>query len=126
MQLFRLIEPYFSHGDARGSITGILQEGEWREVNLIQSEAGAVRGKHYHQYTQECFIILEGEIRVELSLRGDSEVQHEVLNASKGDVFIVPPGIEHTFHIVETARWINLLSIPLDPDAPDLHRYSDG
>jgi len=124
--LARTVPRYFQHGDARGSITGLLNTGIWREVNLISSDAGVTRGGHFHKHTEECFIILSGQIRVVLSKRDDSgEWRREEHLFSAGDVFIVPPWVMHTFIVLEKAQWINLLSVPVDQSKPDFHKYPD-
>ena len=125
MQLHRSIAPYFSHKDARGSICGLLAEGAWREVNLITSEAGTTRGRHFQRDTEECYVILMGKIQVSLRLPTHSGDQIDSVIVSAGDVFAVPPLVEHTFHVLENAQWINLLSKPMDSVQPDFHRYPE-
>lgn len=122
--LYRTLPPYFSHSDSRGSITGLLNQGEWREVNLIASSAGVTRGRHYHAYTTECFIVLSGRIRVQFrrpAKNGNHTVEEREFGA--GEVFLVPPLVEHTFDVLTEATWINLLSSAMDPENPDFHRY---
>ena len=48
-------------------MTGLLDFGQWQEANLIRSDAGAVRGNHYHKYTTEAFVLLEGQIQLPFS-----------------------------------------------------------
>jgi mannose-6-phosphate isomerase-like protein (cupin superfamily) len=123
-ELYRWIDRYFSHSDGRGSIEGILNVGIWREVNLIKSGAGIVRGGHYHEQSEECFFILKGKIKVELRLPQEGmETLTEILNVKSGDVFIVPAMVEHTFNILEDAEWINMMSVPVDQSSPDFHKY---
>jgi dTDP-4-dehydrorhamnose 3,5-epimerase-like enzyme len=115
-----MIEPYFRFQDERGGITGLLQGVELREVNLVRSQAGTVRGGHYHQRTREYFCILSGAIEVTLAgLQGEGK---EVFTAGPGQVFLVEPGAVHTFRVLEDSTWINLLDQPMDPKAPDIHR----
>jgi len=124
MELYRRIEQYFEHSDARGTIKGLINTGIWGEVNLINSDAGAVRGRHYHKSTEECFVILAGKILVKFRkpVDGMPDLSAEIICQS-GDVFIVNPLVEHTFEILEGAQWINLLSIAMDPDNPDFFQY---
>jgi mannose-6-phosphate isomerase-like protein (cupin superfamily) len=125
MELYRRIEQYFEHIDPRGSIQGLINSGSWREINLISSDAGAVRGRHYHKLTEECFIILSGRILVKFRkpLPGKSDLYAEMIFYA-GDVFTVNPLVEHTFEILEKAQWINLLSIPMDSEHSDFYKYS--
>lgn len=126
--LFSLIPRFFEHADARGSIAGLINVGNWREVNLICSDVGAVRGGHYHKSTLECFMILSGRIHVVFRRPVDDDIRSGAWEQAShdfvaGDVFIVEPLVEHTFYIQEAARWMNMLSEPLDPQQPDFYRY---
>ena len=124
MELYKRIEQYFEHSDFRGSIKGLVNSGAWREVNLINSDAGAVRGRHYHKLTEECFVILAGKILVKFRrpVAGRPDLCDEII-VKKGDVFIVNPLVEHTFEILEKAQWINLLSIAVDSEHSDFYKY---
>lgn len=124
--LFRILPPYFDHADARGSITGLINIGNWEEVNLIVSDAGMVRGSHYHRSTLECFLILSGKIDVQFRKPYSDGTWEELSQVFvTGDVFIVEPLVEHTFYIQEPSQWINLLSQRMDPQKPDFHKYEN-
>jgi dTDP-4-dehydrorhamnose 3,5-epimerase-like enzyme len=125
MELYRRIEKYFQHTDPRGSIVGLLNTGTWHEVNLITSDAGVIRGGHYHKLTEECFLILTGSILVKFRrpVEHGQDVREDVLFHA-GDVFVVNPFVEHTFEVLEKATWINLLSIPMDTKNPDFYKYT--
>lgn len=127
MELYRRLGRYFTHSDGRGSIDGLINTGRWGEVNLIRSDAGVIRGRHYHKNAEECFVILSGKIKVDLRfpVLGKADLR-ETLSVQTGDVFIVPPRVEHTFYILEAAVWINLMSIPMDPKSPDFHKYTES
>jgi len=121
--MIKFIKHYFEHTDERGYLKGLLNEGKWEEINLIFSNSGAVRGKHYHEKTYEVFIILEGEIQVLLQ-KVDNEklVGDEVKTLVKeGDVFLIEPFTQHTFFVLKDSKWINVLSRKINPDNPDIH-----
>ena len=124
MELYRRFEHYFEHSDLRGSIKGLINSGTWCEVNLINSDAGAVRGGHYHKVTEECFIIISGRILVKFRkpVGGSPDITTEMI-FKVGDVFIVNPLVEHTFEILEKAQWINLLSVSMDSEHSDFYKY---
>ena len=84
--MYKKLAPYFTHDDGRGQIVGVVNEGEWREVNSISSEAGSVRGNHYHESTIELFLILSGKIEVTVQ-----RVEDRVLTRA-AKTFIVGPG----------------------------------
>jgi quercetin dioxygenase-like cupin family protein len=122
--MIRLINNYFRHIDDRGSLIGLINEGTWEEINLITSKKDIVRGNHYHNYTLELFIILEGEIEVTVqSIEFDSMEKHLVRS---GDVFIIEPMINHIFSVKKDSKWINALSRKIEQANPDIHRIKIG
>ena len=126
--MITLLERYFESGDERGRIEGLVACGEWRELNLITSRAGTVRGDHYHRSTRELFVILDGEIRVVTQAVRDATLVGPPSErvVGPGDVFIVEPEVNHVFHVTRDARWINALSERMAPGAPDILRVPRG
>lgn len=60
------------------------------EMNDYQFKLVRVEGEfvwHDHPETDETFIVLEGELRIDFK---DGEV-----NLSKGEMFVIPKGVEH-------------------------------
>ena len=115
------LSPYFTRLDERGGFLGITQE-PWAEVNFIETRANQVRGNHYHKETRELFFIVSGEIEVAIDDLNSGE--HAEFSFSKGDIFIIEPYEVHTFRTVTDAQWINMLSIPMDPENPDFHQIA--
>jgi quercetin dioxygenase-like cupin family protein len=115
MEMIKTLKPYFNFKDERGLILGLVQEHSWKEVNLVTSKKGTRRGDHYHKLCRECFIILEGKIRVHLqSVRFPDKVMTVIM--LPGDVFIVEPDTNHTFEILENSKWLNMLDTVLKDD----------
>ncbi len=126
--MIKFVNHYFEHDDPRGSIIGIINQGNWKEVNLITSLKDCIRGNHYHKKTTELFFILEGEIEVI-----SQYVVHDTFSGDpahfivrSGDVFFVEPYYNHTFIVREDSKWINLLSEPMDTSSPDIHRVTNS
>jgi dTDP-4-dehydrorhamnose 3,5-epimerase-like enzyme len=122
--MLRFVNRYFEHTDERGSIQGLINRGNWQELNLITSEAGVVRGNHYHKNTQELFIILEGdiEVRTQAVSEGNLVGDKSVYQVKVGDVFWVDPMTNHIFVPQTCSKWLNALSKPVDKDHPDFYR----
>ena len=118
------INSYFNHQDEKGSIVGLVNFGQWEELNIIESLKDAVRGGHYHLKTSELFIILEG--RIEVCLENINQSKTKIVEVKKGDVFLIKPRIIHTFTILENSRWINCLSKKIDPKNKDFYRKKIG
>jgi len=114
------INSYFNHQDEKGSIVGLVNFGQWEELNIIESLKDAVRGGHYHLKTSELFIILEG--RIEVCLENINQSKTKIVEVKKGDVFLIKPRIIHTFTILENSRWINCLSKKIDSKNKDFYR----
>lgn len=114
-----LITPYCYSIDERGGLTGVFQGLKWEEINCVESIAGSVRGKHYHEATTEGFFIINGKIRVTLLdvLTGS----RRVFIVQKGNIMLIKPNTVHTFEMLENSRWINMLSKPLNNKIKDIH-----
>lgn len=105
--------------DERGGFFAITREN-WAEVNFIETEAGQMRGNHFHKRTRELFFIIAGEIEVTiLSLHTNDRHEFELC---KGDLLLVEPFEVHIFRTKTRSEWLNMLSEVLDPDQPDFHR----
>ncbi len=125
--MIEFISNYFEHSDERGSFQGLVNFGNWKEINIISSEAHSIRGNHYHKYTDELFIILEGRIKITLQnvltnkKLGKKKKTFEVL---KGDVFFIKKNVNHIFETIEFSKWINVLSMKTNKKKPDINRIN--
>ncbi len=122
--MIQLLPRYFFHHDDRGSIEGIINQGEWHEINLIVSDAGVMRGNHYHTKIRELFIILEGIIEVTVKkVECDHLTDEEyTILVRSGDAFIIEPYYLHIFVPKTHSRWLNVLSESIDQTDPDIVR----
>ena len=125
--MIEFISNYFEYSDERGSFHGLVNFGNWEEINIISSEAFTIRGNHYHKYTDELFIILEGRIKITLQnvltnkKLGKKKKTFEVL---KGDVFFIKKNVNHIFETIEFSKWINVLSMKTNKKKPDINRIN--
>ena len=123
--MIEFIPNYFELSDERGSFLGLINFGTWKEVNIICSEADTVRGGHYHENTDELFLILEGKIKITLQKVLVNKVldnEKETFDVQEGDVFLIKKNVNHIFETIEYSKWINVLSQKLNKDKPDIHR----
>ncbi|MBS4759498.1 MAG: cupin domain-containing protein [Clostridium sp.] len=116
--MYKVLESYFCHKDERGSIKGIINSGNWQEINYITSKKGCIRGGHYHKKTTELFYILKGSIKAVF----EKEEQKQECKFSCGDIFLIEPETFHTFEMLEDSEWINMLSIRMDNNSPDIYK----
>ena len=123
--MIEFIPNYIEYSDKRGSFLGLINFGNWKEINIICSEADTVRGDHYHENTDELFLILEGKIKITLQKVLVNKVldnEKKTFDVQEGDVFLIKKNVNHIFETIEYSKWINVLSQKLNIDNPDLHR----
>ena len=123
--MIEFITNYFKYSDERGSIDGLVNFGNWKEINIICSEAGTIRGNHYHKNIDELFLVLEGQIKITLQkVLGDKALDNEkeTFIVLEGDVFLIKKNVNHIFEIIEKSKWINVLPKRVNKLKPDIHR----
>ena len=111
-----VLQPFREFADARGRMLGVVNEGQWEEINFVETVAGQVRGGHYHRETRELFLIISGDLRVRIA-RDGTESQHDF---GAGAVFVIEPGEAHWFESLTACTWINVLSKRIDKTCPDI------
>lgn len=122
--MIKFYSNYFKKEDSRGTILGLIDEGNWKELNYFSTEPNQIRGNHYHKKTDELFIILKGKLEIKLtrvSVKGELEGESISYIVKKGDVFVIPKMVYHVFNILEKSKWINGLSSKMDIKFPDIH-----
>lgn len=118
------IQYYTQKIDERGGFYGILNSGNWREVNYFRTRAGAVRGNHFSKETTEVVFLLKGEVNVELiDVNNPNDRASFVLRAGEG--IEVKPYVFRRFQYVADSETIALLDRPFDPLHPDLHNLEE-
>lgn len=117
--MLKRLTPDFHFEDERGEINQLVHEG-YRQVNLVRSRAGAVRGGHFHRLNNEAFFIIEGSVRVTVSNAERTESE----TFSKGDMFLIEKGCPHDFEFIEDTTLIGLydLGVELEDGSKDIIR----
>ena len=105
--------------DGRGSIENISAGEPWREINRFSSEAGSVRGGHYHKESVELIFILDGKVEVEV--RDVKTGEAKTFSMGKDEGIIVYPYEAHKVRILEKSTWINALTKEYNQKKPDIY-----
>ncbi len=115
----RILEPYKNFTDSRGSFLGIINSGQWEEINYVETEANQVRGGHYHKETSELFFIINGNIEIKIEKVGEKNRIN--LTVGSGTIFVIEPLEIHTFVCKTACQWINVLSKRIGNQFQDIH-----
>lgn len=103
--LIRILKPDFIHKDDRGTLTQLVHDG-YKQVNVIYSDPGSIRGRHYHKENTEAFYIISGKLTLILEKDGVRE-EHRF---ETEDMFEVPPYAVHEFIFTEATTLISMYS----------------
>src|SRR5689334_9565402 len=86
---------YAHFSDARGEFFGLINHGEWQEINYVVTRAGEIRGNHFHKDTREMVFLLKGEVEVQLKDINDP-AQNITFTLKQGEGVEVQPYVLHT------------------------------
>ncbi len=107
--MFILLTPDFLHEDNRGKLVQLVHEG-YRQVNVITSRAGVLRGGHYHKKNKEAFYVINGACEVTFVRDGKREKNKFVA----GDFFCIEPGTGHIFRYHEDTTLLGLYDLGVE------------
>lgn len=95
--------------DKRGAVLTYYPLHPIVEWNMIYTNAGQIRGMHYHEEFYEYVIITKGHgIYVEKSTHKNKEDQ--TLAVSVGDSICIPPNVAHVLHAITDMHMIVMLT----------------
>lgn len=103
--MINIITPDFEFEDDRGKLVQLVRDG-WKQVNVINSYRGTLRGGHYHKNNAEAFYIIDGELKLTLSKENKSE-EHVFKN---GDMFVILPNVVHSFKFITDTLLVSMYS----------------
>ena len=106
----------FAFSDDRGTLTQLVHDG-WKQVNVVTSKKGAVRGGHYHKENKEAFYIISGAL--EVTVNGTSRQFWD------GAFFAIDAFDLHSFRFLEDTVLVSMYSggVELPDGTKDI--YSD-
>jgi len=117
------------HTDVRGTLRELWRRStqplEVRQVLVTTSNAGALRGMHYHLRQSDLCFVPAGVIFMALvDLRSDQRAKEE-LWLGDGDSILIPPGVGHGYVTEEGATVCYLLTEEVDGSDEFGFRYDD-
>ena len=110
-ELFQIIKPDFEYSDQRGQLKQLVHDG-WKQVNVLVTNAGVIRGIHYHKISREAFYLLSGSVDVRFRNGENHSERHFVAN----DFFVVLPGTVHELSFPENCVMVQMYDIPVEKE----------
>ena len=107
--LIELLKPNFSFKDERGSLVQLVRKG-YNQVNVIFSKKNVLRGFHFHKENNEAFYIISGSLRLSVSKDG----VYEDYTFKAGDMFLIPPFVDHSFLFLEDTLKVSMYDIGVE------------
>jgi len=117
------------HTDARGTLRELWRRSsqpfEVRQVLVTTSNAGALRGMHFHlRQSDLCYVPVGLIFMALIDLRGEQPTKDE-LWLGDGDSILIPPGVGHGYVTEKGATVCYLLSEEVDGSDEFGFRFDD-
>lgn len=119
MSLYKRLNVDFKNEDSRGELVQLIHDG-YKQVNILYSNKGTLRGKHYHKISNEAFYVISGSVNVELNRNGISEQ----VKFKKGDFFLIPPYTLHSLSFAEDCVMAALYDVPVEKENGEKDIYN--
>lgn len=115
--MLKILSTDFHFEDQRGTIEQLVHQG-YRQVNVITSRRGVVRGGHFHKLNHEAFYIVSGSLEL--------TVNEEVRHFSAGDFFGIEPYDVHSFVFLEDTVLVSMYSAGVELADGTKDIYAEG
>lgn len=114
--MLKRIDLDFRFSDDRGELVQLIHQG-YRQINVITSKQGVVRGGHYHKKNCEAFYIVSGKLEL--------TVNEETFRFQAGDFFGIEPYDRHSFYFVEDTVLVSMYSDGVELENGEKDIYSE-
>lgn len=109
MNLYETRKVDFQHKDERGSLTQLIHGG-YRQINVLESKKGSMRGAHFHKRSMEAFYLISGSVDVEFK----SKEEEKTVIFKQGDFFEIHPFVLHNMYFTENCLMVQMYDIPVE------------
>jgi dTDP-4-dehydrorhamnose 3,5-epimerase-like enzyme len=112
------------HSDARGAVVEPLKADDLaaqKNVHVVVSQPGCVRGNHYHKVGTEMITVIGPALA---RFRDGDEASDVEIKAGEAIRFTIPPGVSHAVKNTgaQACVMVAFNTTPHDPAAPDTFR----
>lgn len=117
--------------DSRGLFVELLKSkdlSKYKQISFLTIEPNFFRGRHYHKFTKEAFMLLEGECDLMLHYeREDKDLEYYsaagALKMEKYKLIEVAPEQQHYLLSKTGAKILVFSEHEYDPKNPDVYIY---
>lgn len=120
------------HTDFRGFFQELVRTSESAhgidQISWLKINPGQRRGGHFHDYTIETFVVLEGVCRVTaypMDIKDDELNLNEDFVLKEGESIVIKPGVWHSFYSQEGAVLLVAASKEFNPKETDTFSYTE-
>ena len=99
------IIPEFEFENHVGKIIQLVHDN-WKQVNVLLSNKGKIRGGHYHKINKEAFYIISGKVKAKIEK--DGELCEQIFTT--GQMFVFLPFQVHDMFFLEDTVMVQLYS----------------
>jgi quercetin dioxygenase-like cupin family protein len=112
--MLKIFKTDFHFEDERGTINQLIHDG-YKQINVITSKKGVIRGNHFHKLNNEAFYVVSGALEV--------TVNGETHTFSSGDFFGIEPNDMHSFFYLEDTILVSMYSsgVELSDGSKDIY-----
>lgn len=119
MNLYKLLDTDFEHKDDRGKLVQLVHDG-YKQINILYSKSGTIRGKHYHKTASEAFYVVNGSVNVYL----ERDKISDQITFRQSDFFSIPPLTLHSMTFPEDCIMIAMYDIPVEKENGEKDIYN--
>lgn len=101
----------FEFSDSRGELVQLVHGG-FKQVNVLTSHQGAIRGKHFHKVVKEAFYVIYGQVELICYTFGHEEESEKYI-FKKGDFFEIQPGTVHSMFFPVECIMVQMYNNPV-------------
>ena len=117
--------------DERGLFVELLKDKDisrYKQISLLTIEPNFFRGMHYHKFTKEAFMLLEGDCKLVYYYGRDEDSKFyndsTVVEMEKYNLVEVLPDQEHVLLSKNGAKLLALSEHEFNPKNPDVYVYN--
>ena len=109
--MYENLKPDFKFQDTRGQLIQLVHK-DYKQINILITKRGVIRGGHYHKISREAFYLISGSVDVAFSKFDIDKKTH----FEAGDFFEILPYTIHTMSFPEDCIMVVMYDVPVEDE----------